>query len=102
MLLSFLQCSPTTPERAGVRSFGTVESYIGEEQVGREKIGNKESDAIFSVGLNIGAQWQLADFGGLFVQPGVSWHMAGEGNTESFYTKHPLAFSLAAGFRFTF
>lgn len=86
----------------GFRSFGTVESYIGEEQVGREKIGNKESDAIFSVGLNIGAQWQLADFGGLFVQPGVSWHMAGEGNTESFYTKHPLAFSLAAGFRFTF
>jgi len=86
----------------GFRSFGTVDSYIGDEQVGSEKIGDKESDAIFSVGLNIGVQWQLADFGGLFVQPGVSWHLAGEGNTESFYTKHPLAFSLAAGFRFTF
>lgn len=86
----------------GFRSFGTVDSYIGDEQVGSEKIGDKESDAIFSVGLNIGAQWQLADFGGLFLQPGVSWHLAGEGNTESFYTKHPLAFSLAAGFRFTF
>ena len=86
----------------GFRSFGTVDSYIGDEQVGSEKIGDKESDAIFSVGLNIGAQWQLADFGGLLLQPGVSWHLAGEGNTESFYTKHPLAFSLAAGFRFTF
>ena len=86
----------------GFRSFGTVKSFIGEEQVGGEKINDKESDAIFSVGLNIGAQWQIADFGGLFFQPGVSWHLAGEGNTESFYTKHPLAFSLAAGFRFTF
>ncbi len=86
----------------GFRSFGIVESYIGEEQVGRERISERESDAIFSVGLNIGAQYMVADFGGLFIQPGLSWHIAGEGNTDSFYTKHPLAFSVAAGFRFNF
>ena len=86
----------------GFRSFGTVKSYIGEEQVGRERIGEKESDAIISVGLNLGAQYMVTNFGGLFVQPGMSWHIAGEGNTESFYTKHPLAFSVAAGFRFNF
>lgn len=86
----------------GFRSFGTAKSYIGEEQVGRERIGEKESDAIFSVGLNLGAQYMVANFGGLFVQPGLSWHIAGESNAESFYTKHPLAFSVAAGFRFNF
>ena len=86
----------------GFHSFGKEESYIGKERLTQDKIEGRESDAILSLGLNMGAQWMFWDLGGLFFQPGLSWHIVGEGNTESFYTAHPLSFAFAAGFRFNF
>ena len=86
----------------GFRSFGKQENYLGSEKVEETKFTGKESDAVFSLGLNLGAQWMVTDFGGLFLQPGLSWHLVGDGNTETFYTEHPLSFSVSAGFRFLF
>lgn len=86
----------------GFRSFGKQENYLGSEKVEETKFTGKESDAVFSLGLNLGAQWMVADFGGLFLQPGLSWHLVGDGSTETFYTEHPLSFSVSAGFRFLF
>ena len=86
----------------GFRSVSTVDNYIGTEQVNHDIATAKEQDPIFSLGLNIGAQWMLGDVGGLFVQPGVSWYLPGEDNNASYYTEHPLSFALSAGFRFVF
>ena len=86
----------------GFRSFGTQESYIGSDRITSDTFTNREQDAIWSLGLNAGVQWQMNRSGGLFLQPGVSWHLAGEGNTESYYTVHPVSFALTAGFRFSF
>ena len=86
----------------GFRSLNKDETYIGSELEGAETYNAAESDAIFSVGMNIGAQWMVSEAGALFIQPGVSWHLAGAGNTETFYTQHPFAFGHTAGFRFGF
>lgn len=86
----------------GFRSFGKQEHYINSEKLDEERISGKENDFILSLGLNLGAQWNVSEVGGLFVQPGLSWHLAGEGNNKTFYTEHPLSFAIAAGFRFTF
>lgn len=86
----------------GFASFGKQETYMGEERTAQEPFRGKESDAVFSLGANLGAQWQVSYAGALFVQPGVSWHIAGTGNTETFYTAHPVSFAISAGFRFGF
>ena len=86
----------------GFRSHCKDESYIGTELSDRNTYDNRESDVIFSVGLNLGAQYQISSVGALFLQPGLSWHLVGEGNTETFYTEHPLSFGITAGFRFGF
>ena len=86
----------------GFRSFGVERTYIGEELTGQAPFKNKESDFILSLGVNVGAQWAVSSVGAIFVQPGLSWHMAGEGNTESYYTAHPLSLAVTAGFRFGF
>lgn len=86
----------------GFRSFGKEETYIGKERITQDKIGGREQDAIWSLGLNLGAQWLIWDLGGLFIQPGLSWHVAGQGHNETFYTAHPVSFAISTGFRFTF
>ena len=86
----------------GFASFGKEETYMGDERTAQEPFRGKESDAVFSLGANLGAQWQVSYAGALFVQPGLSWHITGAGNTETFYTAHPLSFAISAGFRFGF
>ena len=63
----------------GFRSFNKEQTYIGDELESSNTFNSKENDLIFSLGLNIGAQWMVSDAGALFLQPGVSWHMAGAG-----------------------
>ncbi|MBR3075734.1 MAG: PorT family protein [Bacteroidales bacterium] len=86
----------------GFRSVSVDESYIGSERVSYDKITRRENDFIWSLEANLGAQWNVGGLGGLFIQPGISWHFAGGDNQESFYTAHPLSFALSAGFRFMF
>ena len=86
----------------GFRSVTAEESYIGSERVSSDKNTAREQEFIWSAGANIGAQWNLGDLGALFIQPGVSYHFAGESNQDSFYTAHPFCFAMSAGFRFTF
>ena len=86
----------------GFRNFGKQKSYMGTELVSDESFTDKVQDIIWSAGANVGVQWLFSRHGGLFLQPGISWHFAGSNNTESYYTEHPLAFSVAAGVRLTF
>ena len=87
----------------GFRSSGNIREVIGELA---PKITNIDAfvpgDFIWSLGANVGAQWEFANFGALFVQPGVSWHIAGENSPESYYTANPVAFNLSGGFRILF
>lgn len=83
--------------------FGTSEtwnsySYIGSKLISDDRGTNKLDDMVWSLGVNAGAQLTLFKVASVFVQPGLSWYLGGE---ESFYTKRPLAFSLAAGVRLT-
>lgn len=86
----------------GFRSVSVDESYIGSERVSYDKTTSRENDFIWSFGANLGAQWNVGGLGGLFIQPGISYHFAGKDNQESFYTTHPLSFALSAGYRFMF
>lgn len=56
-------------------------------------------DDIWSFNVNAGVQLRLFRHGAIFVQPGFSWHFAGENNLETYYTTHPAAFSLSLGYR---
>ena len=86
----------------GFRNYGKQKSYMGTDLVSDESFSDKVQDIIWSAGANVGVQWLFTRHGGLFLQPGISWHFAGNNNTESYYTEHPLAFSVAAGVRLTF
>lgn len=79
------------------------EAYMGNELLSRESsIYGKVNDAVWSLALNAGAQWQLGEYGGLFIQPGVSWHFPGSAGADTYYTNHPFSFDISAGVRFTF
>jgi len=54
----------------------------------------------WSVNLAAGVQFQLFSHGALFVQPGVCWHIPGQGTEEDVYSSRPVAFDLNLGFRF--
>ena len=86
----------------GFRNFGKQKSYMGTDLVSDDSFTDKLQDLIWSAGANVGVQWLFSRHGGLFLQPGISWHFAGGNNAESYYTEHPLAFSVAAGVRWTF
>ena len=87
----------------GFRSSGSIREVIGDlAPVVRNIDKYVPGDFIWSLGANVGAQWEFANFGALFVQPGVSWHIAGENSPESYYTANPVAFSLSGGFRILF
>ena len=59
-------------------------------------------DFIFSLGANAGLQLKIGSLAALFVQPGISWHIPSENSPESYYTAHPLAFTLGGGLRVLF
>lgn len=61
-----------------------------------------KNDWLWSLEANAGVQWHPYSKGAFFLQPGVSWHFPKEGAQESFYTVHPLAFTLSAGYRIFF
>ena len=87
----------------GFRSSGNIREVIGNlAPVVRNIDKYTPGDFIWSLGANVGAQWAFGNFGALFVQPGVSWHIAGENSPESYYTANPVAFNLSGGFRILF
>lgn len=77
-------------------------SYVGEMPASRQLDFVEAKDFQWSLTAGLGVQYQLFRYGALFVQPGLSWHLAGSGNVESIYTQRPLAFDLSFGYRFTF
>ena len=103
-----------------VHSTSRTTTYAGEKLMGTETIPNlRLRDNIWSVNASAGLQFQLFRHGALFVQPGLSWHLAKHvdptpidpSNPASltpaaaspyettFYTTHPLAFDLTIGYR---
>lgn len=77
-------------------------SYVGEMPASRQLDFVEAKDFQWSLTAGLGVQYQLFRYGALFMQPGLSWHLAGSGNVESIYTQRPLAFDLSFGYRFTF
>ena len=59
------------------------------------------NDLQWSFGGGAGVQLGISRHGALFAQPGFSWHFAGSGNVESYYTAHPFSWDLALGYRLT-
>lgn len=86
----------------GVRLSGNIREIIGDKTTLTDIETSVPGDWIWSLGANAGVQLQVGRLGALFVQPGVSWHLPSEESPESYYTAHPFAFNLAAGFRLLF
>ena len=61
-----------------------------------------KNDWLWTLEANAGVQWHPYSKGAFFLQPGISWHFPKEGAQESFYTVHPLAITLSAGYRIFF
>lgn len=77
-------------------------SSIGGVSVASDSGTDKIGASAWSLGINAGAQFRIGDVGALFLQPGLSWHFRSADAPESYYTVHPLAFTLSAGLRFEF
>ena len=84
--------------RTDWKTVGTIDG-VGTGS-GSGRIG--KNDWLWSLGANAGVQWHPYSKGAFFLQPGVSWHFPKEGAQESYYTVHPLAFTLSAGYRIFF
>lgn len=77
-------------------------SSIGGVSVASDSGTDKIGASAWSLGINAGAQFRIGGVGALFLQPGLSWHFRSADAPESYYTVHPLAFTLSAGLRFEF
>ena len=87
---------------AAVGSKVWTHAYVGDKLASRQLEYPDAKDFRWSVNAGLGVQYQLFRYGALFVQPGLSWHFAGNGNVESAYSLHPLSFDFSFGYRFTF
>jgi hypothetical protein len=77
----------------------TTTTYMAGTEISSRTDNTYIRDDIWSLNVNAGLQLRLFRHGAVFVQPGFSWHLAGENNLETFYTAHPAAFSLSLGYR---
>ena len=77
-------------------------SYVSGRLIDETSGSDEGGDLIFSAGVNAGVQWSMGPLGGIFLQPGLSWHFAREDAPDSYYTVHPLALSVSAGLRLQF
>ena len=77
-------------------------SSIGGVSVASDSGTDKIGASAWSLGINAGGQFRIGGVGALFLQPGLSWHFRSADAPESYYTVHPLAFTLSAGLRFEF
>ena len=57
------------------------------------------NDLQWSLGGGAGVQLGVSRHGALLAQPGFSWHFAGSGNVDSYYTARPFSWDLALGYR---
>lgn len=55
----------------------------------------------WSVGATLGAQLNLTDHTGLYVEPGVSYYFDNHSHLSTYYQDHPLNFNLKVGLRFS-
>ena len=86
---------------AAVGSKVWTQSYVGDMLASRQLEYPLVKDFRWSLNAGLSVQYQLFRHGAIFVQPGISWHFAGNGNVESVYSLQPLSFDFSFGFRFT-
>ena len=82
---------------ASVKTLSYVSGFLASDQQENRDC----RDWRWSVNAGAGVQLRLFRNGALFVQPGISWHIPGNGSVESAYTARPLAFAMDFGFRWT-
>ena len=75
-------------------------AYVSGQPASEEQESISFRDWRWSLNAGTGLQLKLFRNGALFVQPGISWHIPGNGSVESAYTTQPLAFELDFGLRF--
>ena len=66
---------------------------------GKEE-GIKNQPLQFSINGAAGAEYQLGNVLGFFVEPGLSYHFKNDGDIPTFYQEKPLGFNLNLGIRF--
>lgn len=62
--------------------------------------GIKNQPLQFSINGAAGAEYQLGNVLGFFVEPGLSYHFKNSGDIPTFYQEKPLGFNLNLGIRF--
>lgn len=55
----------------------------------------------WTIPLGIGVQYQLTPHIGLYAQPTLNWHVPGNGNVRTMWTKYPWQVNVPVGIRFT-
>ncbi|MCR5409193.1 MAG: PorT family protein [Bacteroidales bacterium] len=85
-----------------VRSSTDKDTYVGSRETGHTVDNTNINDSIWSLNAGAGLQLRIFNHGALYVLPGASYHFPAGSSIESFYTEHPLSYSVTFGFNFLF
>lgn len=80
----------------------TAVSMGGEKSVGSIKNKFSVKPLVWSLNAAAGLQANLPGSFGIFLEPGVSYHFAGDTKVKSIYTEHPFDFVMSFGLRYSF
>ena len=59
-----------------------------------------KSGLYWSAGIDLGAEWRITNWIGLYAEPGLWYHFPAGTELSTIYSVHPLSVSLTAGLRF--
>lgn len=99
-LSAYLSAGPAV--EYGIHHSSSTADRINEVNVGSDRWSEVPGDWVFSASINAGLQYQPWRLGAFFIQPGVVGRLCTDATPDSYYTRHPVSFRLAAGYRFTF
>ena len=82
---------------AEILAFGRITEVDG---VKVKSTAVKEHPLQFSLLGAAGAEYRITPWMGLYVEPGLAWHLKPGGNLPNYYREHPWSFDLSIGLRF--
>ena len=80
----------------------SVVSIAGEKNEGSVKNSFSVKPLVWSLNASAGLQANLPSSFGIFLEPGISYHFAGDSKVKSIYTEHPFDFVMSFGLRYSF
>ncbi len=82
-----------------VRTVEKTVTGISGSEISSSRDASLYKDDKWSLNLGSGAQYNITKAASLFVQPGLAWYPDDRSSLETYYTEHPLSWSLTLGLR---